>query len=51
MDEAQFWLEIIQDLKLIKPDKLSLLLQEASELTKILGASRQTAFKQLTINN
>ena len=51
IDESQFWLETIQELKLIKPDKLSLLPQEANELTKVLGASRRTAFKQLAINN
>ena len=51
MDETRFWLEIISELELIKPDKLTLLLQEAEELTKILGAARRTAFKQLTIKN
>lgn len=51
MDETSFWLEIVFELKLISPDKLSLVIQEAEELTKILGASRRTSSKQLTIKN
>lgn len=51
MDETLFWLEIVSELKLIKPNKLTLLLHEAEELTKILGASRRTASKQFTINH
>ncbi len=53
IDEASFWLEIIQDLVLIKPLKLSLILTESIELGKILGASRRTASKnlKLTIKN
>ncbi len=46
IDEAQFWLEITSELELIKPDKLVLLLKEANELTKILGAARRTATKK-----
>ena len=45
MDEAGFWLEIIQDLELIEAGKLALLLDEAKQLTKILGAARRTATK------
>lgn len=53
IDEAAFWLEIIEKLELITPQKLSLLLAEAIELTKILGASRRTSTKnlKLTIKN
>ncbi len=51
IDEATFWLEIIDDLTLIKHNKLTLLLNEAIELTKILGASRRTATKKLKIDN
>ncbi len=51
IDEACFWLEIIDDLSLIKKNKLSLIMQEALELTKILGASRRTSTKNLKINN
>ena len=55
MDEATFWLEIIEDLELIPVKKLSLIITEAIELTKIPGASRRTATKgkpqKLTIKN
>ena len=53
IDEATFWLEIIEELELIKPTLLSLILAESIELTKILGASRRTATKnlKLTIKN
>lgn len=51
IDEALFWLEIIQELELIKIEKLTLLLDEAKQLTKILDASRRTVTKKLTINN
>ena len=53
IDEATFWLEIIEELALIKPPKLPLLLVEALELTRILGASRKTVNKnlKLTIKN
>ena len=51
IDEAAFWLEIIADLTLINHSKLILLLNEATELTKILGASRRTATKKLKIDN
>ncbi len=45
MDEASFWLEMIQELKLITTSKLTLIISEAVQLTKILGASRRTARK------
>lgn len=51
IDESSFWLEMIDELQLIKHDKLSLLLNEAVELTKILGASRRTVARNLKINN
>ena len=49
IDEATFWLEIIAELRLIKIEKLQALINESIELTKILGASRRTATKKLTI--
>lgn len=49
MDESMFWLEIIDELHLSKHDKLSLILVEALELTKIPGAARRTSSK--TIKN
>lgn len=53
IDETSFWLKIIEELELIKPTQLSLILAESIELTKILGASRRTATKnlKLTIKN
>ena len=51
IDESAFWLEMIDELELIKHDKLSLILNEAIELTKILGASRRTALRKLKIDN
>ncbi len=41
IDESFFWLEVIRDLQLIKPELLDLLIIEAEELTKILSASRK----------
>jgi hypothetical protein len=40
-------LEIIEALKLIKRNKLALLLKEANELTEILGVARRTATKKI----
>jgi len=51
IDEASFWLEIIDDLQLLSRNKLKLIRNEAIELTKILGASRRTAVKKLKIDN
>jgi four helix bundle protein len=39
MDESVFWLEAIVDLQLLTPEKLSALLQEGNELSKILAKS------------
>ncbi len=41
IDESFFWLEVIRDLQLIKPELLDLLIIEAEELTKILSSSRK----------
>lgn len=51
IDEAAFWLEIIEELKLLPASKLNLISKEAVELTKILGASRRTVTRNLKINN
>ncbi|MGN6399724.1 MAG: four helix bundle protein [Flavisolibacter sp.] len=40
IDEALFWLETINDLKLVKQEKIALLLKEADELTRVLAATR-----------
>ena len=41
IDESLFWLEAINDLKLMKAEKIHLLLKEADELTRILAATRK----------
>jgi four helix bundle protein len=53
IDEAAFWLEIIEEPELVKPTQLSLILAESIKLTKNLGASRRTVTKnlKLTIKN
>lgn len=40
IDEVLFWLEVINDLKLIDTEKLALVIKEADELTRILAATR-----------
>jgi len=42
-DESAFWLELIIEASVLPPKRVHLLLQEASELTAIMGASRITA--------
>jgi len=42
-DETQFWLEAIQDLKLLPVEKLSAINKEAAELASILASARKTA--------
>jgi len=51
IDESLFWLEAIADLNLIKADKLSLIVKEADELTRILASSRKTSQKKLKGKN
>jgi len=48
MDESLFWLEVIMDLKLLPPNKLSMIIKEADELTRIFAASRKTSQKKLS---
>lgn len=45
-DESLYWLEMIRDGKLLPEAKLSLLLQEADELTAIVAASRKSTTKK-----
>ncbi len=47
IDESLFWLEVIQDMKLLKESKLALIIKEADELTRILAASRKTTQTKL----
>lgn len=42
-DESVFWLELIRDAGLVKPDRLADLLDEAEQIMKIMAASRKTA--------
>lgn len=42
-DETIYWLELIRDAELVKPDLLADLIHEAEQLTKIMSASRKTA--------
>ena len=42
-DESQFWLEMVDEKKLVPPRRLNLLIEEASEITAIMAASRKTA--------
>jgi hypothetical protein len=46
-DESEFWLEFINDERLIQKDKVFPLLNEAHELTSIFIVSRRTAQKQI----
>jgi len=45
-DESWFWLEFIIDEKLLKPELVKPLHDEAGELTAIFAASRRTAEKK-----
>jgi len=47
IDEALFWLEVISELKFLKEDKMTLILKEADELTRILASSRKTSQKKI----
>jgi four helix bundle protein len=42
-DETIYWLELIRDAGLIKPEQLSELVDEAEQICKIMVTSRQTA--------
>jgi four helix bundle protein len=48
IDESLFWLEVIDDLKLISKGKMTLILKEADELTRILASSLKTSQKKKT---
>ena len=42
-DESVFWLELIRDAGLVKPERLAGLLDESEQIMKIMSASRKTA--------
>jgi len=46
-DESLFWLELLRDSGLLKPDLLQDLLQEAKELTAIFTTSYETAKRKM----
>jgi four helix bundle protein len=48
IDESLFWIEVINELGLIGQSKITLLLKEADELTRILASSRKTSQKKTT---
>ena len=43
MDGTLFWLELMSDSGIMKPQRLTSLLQEAGELTRIFSSARRTA--------
>lgn len=49
IDESCFWIESISELGLIQTEKITLILQEGIELTKILSATKRTAKNNLNI--
>jgi four helix bundle protein len=42
-DESAYWLEMLVEAKVVKPNSVAELLAEADELTAIIAASRKTA--------
>ena len=42
-DETVFWLELLLEGGIVRPDKLDLLIRESNELTSIFVASLRTA--------
>jgi four helix bundle protein len=42
-DETVYWLEMIRDAELVKPEKLASLIDEAEQILKIMSASLKTA--------
>jgi four helix bundle protein len=47
-DESEFWLDILKECELAPTDRVSPLLSEAAELTKVFAASVKTARGNLT---
>ncbi len=46
LQEARYWLRVIERAELVKRGRLTELIEEATELCQILGASRTTARKK-----
>jgi four helix bundle protein len=47
-DETVFWLELLCESEIVKPELLQELLREANELTAIFSAAQQTAKSHIT---
>ncbi|HZY38072.1 MAG TPA: four helix bundle protein [Mucilaginibacter sp.] len=41
-DESAFWMEILTEAEVVKPGELTYLMDEASQILKIISASRKT---------
>jgi four helix bundle protein len=50
-DEALYWLELVQETGLLKPELLTGIIKEANELVAIMLASRKTAKAQSRLGN
>ena len=50
-DESLYWLELVRDTNLVKAERLSAVINEASELVAIMLASRRTAKNQVVLAN
>ena len=50
-DESGYWMELIIEAKLMNSSLLKPLLQEASEITAIISASRRTAKRTVALNS
>jgi len=46
-----FWLEVIQEIESVKPEKLFSVIKEANELCCILASARKTYQKSLAAKN
>jgi four helix bundle protein len=49
-DEAQYWLELVRDAGFIPPAKIEPLIDEATELVRILSTSRRTCLSRPTVS-
>jgi len=47
-DETVFWLELLQECAVVKPERLQELLAEANELTAIFAAAHQNGTQSFT---
>ncbi len=45
-DEAIFWIELLSDCEIVKPEKLKELLHEANEILAIVSSARKTSIQK-----